>query len=168
MFGRNRRLATEHTISAVRPFVGIFQNLNGIPAGFWRDEYVLGFLGFMISFHANYTSGRQLSREDKGHLLNDVFTALSNMNGQAISEEYVRLATLAHKDSDFEEGADNAAICAFASIGKMNEQGRPLYEKAKEVAAAQDKPNDLGTIVGVLMHKLFYERLAERFNSGAS
>lgn len=163
MFGRNRRLATEHTIAAVRPLIAVFQYHNGLPAGFWQDEFVIGFVGFMISFHANYTSGRKLSQEDKGFLLCDVFTALSNMNGQAIGQEYTRLAMLTDKSPDFEKGADNAAICAFASIGKMSEQGRVYYDRAKTIASAQGSPNDLGVVAAVLSQMLFFAPLRERF-----
>lgn len=163
MFGRNRRKATEHTIEAVRPLIGIFQNFNGLPAGFWRDEFALGFLGFMISFHANVTSGRNLSQEDKGQLLYDVFTALSNLNGRAIADNYVRLATQNPKNVEFEHGADNASICAFASIGKMSEDGWPYWEKAKEMAVAGGTPNDHSAIVSFLMHMLFFKPLRARF-----
>lgn len=163
MFGRNRRKATEHVVEALRPTIAIVQSFQGLPAGFWRDEFVLGFIGFMISFHATYTSGRSLSQADKGYLLVDVLTALSNMNGQAISRDYTRLATQSPKSPDFEMGADYAAICAFASMGKMNEQGMPYYERAKEIAAAQGKPDDIGMILAILMQQLFYEPVRERF-----
>ena len=166
MFGRNRRLATEHTITALRPIIGIVQKFHGLPPHFWQDKFVLGFIGFMIGFHAN-TSGRNLSQEDKGHLLVEVFTALSNLNGVAIGREYTRLALLTEKDPDFEKGADNAAVCAFASVGKMTEQGRPHYEKAKEIAAAQGKSGDLGTVIGVLLQLLFFEPVRLRFSDPA-
>lgn len=165
MFGRNRRLATEHTIAAVRPLIGIFQNFSGMPGGFWRDEYVLGFIGFMISFHANYTSGRKLSQEDKGYLLFETFTALSNRNGQAIGREYTRLASADKKSPDFEEGADNAAICAFASIGQTSDQGRPFFETEKQIAFAQGAGNDHSAIVGILIHMLFFEKVRARFDA---
>lgn len=167
MFGRNRRLATEHTIAAVRPLIAVFQYHNGLPAGFWQDEFVVGFIGFMIGFHANHTSGRKLSQTDKGFLLRDVFTALSNMNGQAIGSEFARLAMLKDKSPDFEKGCDNASVCAFATIGKMNEQGRVYYdqakEQAKEIAVITGSPNDLGSVAAVLLQKLFFEPLRERF-----
>ena len=82
MFGRNRRLATEHTLNAVRPIIAIAQHYQGLPAGFWQDDFVLGFVGFLIGFHANFTSGRSLSQEDKGTLLYDVFGTLSNVDSK--------------------------------------------------------------------------------------
>lgn len=163
MFGRNRRLATEHTINAVRPIIGIVQNFQGLPSGFWRDEFVLGFVGFMVGFHANYTSGRNLSSEDKGQLLIDVFTALSNLNGAEIARESTRLALQSPKSPDFERGADNAAICAFASIGKVSEQGRPHYEQAKEIALSQGQRLDHSAVAAVLMKRLFFDPLREKF-----
>lgn len=166
MFGRNRRLATKHTVDAMRPLIAIVQSLYGIPPGFWRDDFVLGFMGFMVSFHVNFTSGRTLSTADKGYLLADVFTALSNMNGAEISRDYTHRATLAANNPDFERGADNAAICALASIGKMNEQGMPHYERATEIAAKQGSQGDPGAVVAILMQQLFCEPIRERFSTG--
>ncbi|WP_425416504.1 hypothetical protein [Oricola indica] len=165
MFGGARRRATEHVVQSIRPLIAIYQSYSGLPAGFWRDEFVLGFIGFMISFHANVTSGVKLSTADKGHLLYDVLSAISNMNGQAIGREYTQLATQFPKNPDFEKGADNAAICAFASIGKMSPEGRPYYDMAKELADAQGTPDDLSAIGGFLLHILFYQPLRERFGT---
>ncbi|WP_159591521.1 hypothetical protein [Chelativorans xinjiangense] len=167
MFGRNRRKATEHTIQAIQPLIATYQNFSGLPPHFWRDEFVLGFIGVMIGFHGSVTSGRSLSQADKGYLLYDVFTALSNMNGQAIGRDYTRLATQSPKSPDFEKGAHHASICALASIGKITEEGQPYYEQAEEMAAAQGTPNDVGAIIGSLLHILFYQPLQERFDLGS-
>lgn len=164
MFGHSRKKATEHTVNAIRPLIATFQQFEGLPAYFWRDEFVLGFIGFMISFHGNITSGRKLSQADKGYLLCDVFTALSNMNGQAICRDVARLSTQTHKSKDFERGADYAAICGFYSIGKMAETSLPWIEKAKEMAVAQGDENDHSAILGSLIHLLFYQPLHERFD----
>lgn len=163
MFGRNRRLATEHTIDAIRPLLGVLQHFHGTPAGFWRDEFVLGFFGFMISFHVKYTCGRTLSAADKGYLLADVFTALSNQNGVAITREYTRLATSVNKSLDFEQGADNAAICAFATMGKVTEKGMPHYEAAKEIAHKHGKGSDIAAVAAILTQELFYAVVRDRF-----
>ena len=164
MFGRSRRKATEHTINAVRPLIAVRQSLHGLPADFWRNEFVIGFIGSMISFHANITFGRKLSQEDKGNLLFDVFTALSNMNGKAIAENYLQQATETPKSKAFKKGADNAAICAFFSIGKLDESGRPWIEQAEKLAAAQGAANDPSAIAGSLLHLLFYQPLREEFS----
>jgi hypothetical protein len=163
MFGSNRRKATAHTIEAVRPLIGIYQRHNGTPQGFWEDEFVLGFFGFMIGFHGSVTSGRNLSQEDKGYVLADVFTAISNLNGHAIAKNFLRLSTLEQKSQDFETGADYASYCAFASIGKMNEQGRPFFEKAKQIAAGQGKEHEHGAVVSALIHLLYIQTLQQRF-----
>ena len=103
MFGRAKRKVTKHTEDAIRPILASYQYSNGIPAGFWQDEFVLGFIGFMISFHVNITSGYKLSTADKGFLLFDVFTTLSNMNGKLIAKNYTDLAMEDPKNEDFEK-----------------------------------------------------------------
>jgi len=85
------------------------------------------------------------------------------MNGQAIGRDFTRLAMQSPKSPDFEKGADYASFCAGASIGKMSEKGRPYYEEAIKIAAAQGQPNDQGAVAGFLLHMLFYQPLCERF-----
>lgn len=163
-FGRNRRKATEHTINSVRPLLGIFQHFNGTPANFWRDEFVLGFIGFMVTFHLNHTSGRQLSKEDKVRSLCDVFTALSNMNGTVIAQQFLKLTEANPPNLDFMRGDENALICASATYGKMPENGQPYYDLAKKMAASQGKPNDPSSIIAAMFQILFFEPLRKKFS----
>lgn len=164
MFGFTRRKVTEHTVASIRPLIGIFQHFNGLPQGFWQNEFVIGFVGFMINFHADVTSGKKLSHEDKGQLLCDVFTALSNINGHEIARQFIRLTVLDPKSPEFEEGADKAAIYAFAMIGKVSEEGRPFFEAARQMAKVQGNEDNHAAVMGYLGMILFYKPAQERFN----
>ncbi len=166
MFGRGRRKTTAHVVEEIRPLIAVYQHLYGLPAGFWHDEFVLGFIGFLISFHTNVTSKYKLSAEEKGYLLYDTFGALSHMNGKAIADEYVRLASSHPKDPMFEQGADNAVACAYFSIGKVSEHSRQWVEQAEQRAAAFSAETDTNAVLGALIQLLFYDPLRKRFASG--
>jgi hypothetical protein len=92
MFGSKRRKAVRAAVDNIRPIIGIIQYNHGIPAGFWQDEYLLGFLGFLIGFHMQRASGGALSQTEKGQGLADAFTELSNINGAAIARQFTALA----------------------------------------------------------------------------
>jgi hypothetical protein len=124
----------------------------------------LGFIGFMISFHSSVTSGLKLSLEDKGHLVFDAFGALSNLIGKVITQNYLALVNLTTKNPDFEKGADNAAVCAFYSIGKVNEEGRMFVEQAKKMAEAQGEAGDRSAVVVWLLQILYVRPLRDRFD----
>lgn len=163
MFGRARRRATEHVIDAVLPLVASCQGDHGLPIGFWQSHFVLGFFGYMISFHANCTSGQKLSSADNNLLMVDVFTAITHLNGKAIGDECTRLATLEVKSDEFEQGADCASICALFSIGKANEDGMLWIEKAERMATTMGGDSDHATVFGCLMQLLFFQPLNEEF-----
>ena len=104
MFGKSRQKVTEHIIAALRPIIGILQNYYGIPPGFWQERSVLGFFSFMLPFHRDITLGIRLSDEDRRHVMADVFTALSNMNGVAIARNVTALAMAQRSPSTLKRG----------------------------------------------------------------
>jgi hypothetical protein len=111
MFGSRRRKAVRAAVDNIRPIIGIIQYNYGIPSGFWQDEYLLGFFGFLIGFHLQRAAGGVLSQTDKGQGLADAFTELSNINGAAIARHFTTLALA--ETEDFTRGSDNAALIAF-------------------------------------------------------
>jgi len=162
MFGRARRRATAHATECVRSLIATYQHQHGLPAGFWYDRYVLGFMGFMIGFHATFTSGEKLSEFDKGHVLHDVFSAVSNMNGIALVGEYKRLAFADPKDEAFEMGADHAAAIAFTGMGKTSPETKLYYDRACEVAEAMGEEKTPSTLMAIMFHNLFDRTVQER------
>ncbi|MGQ0484896.1 MAG: hypothetical protein ACT4SY_06045 [Hyphomicrobiales bacterium] len=163
MFDGKRKRVTAHTIAALRPLVGIFQNRYGIPSSFWRNEFVLGFFAFMLAFHRDFTSNEKLGDYDRGVAMVDILTALSNMNGHAIAQKITELATAQSKSEEFESGGDNAAILAYYTLGKLkNANDNPYVKEAKHMAAASGSPDDPLAIAGFLGLLVFADPIARR------
>lgn len=163
MFGGHRKKVTDQTIQMVRQPYALFQNTYGIPQGFWQDEFVLGFFGVKIGLVSQALGQGRLSTTDKGRVLQDTFTALSNMNGEAIARRFGDFAREEPQSADFRLGCDNGEIVTLAAFGKGTPQGRAAIEEAKSEAAAQGRPGDVGAVATILAMKLFVGPLVERF-----
>jgi hypothetical protein len=162
MFGSKRRKAVRVAVDNIRPIIGIIQYNYGIPAGFWQDEYLLGFFGFLIGFHMQRVSGGTLSQTDKGQGLADAFTEISNINGAAIARQFTTLAFA--ETEDFKRGGDNAALIAFYTIEALkNESENEHVKEAKQIMEKLGEGNDRAQIAGILMHNLLINDIAERF-----
>lgn len=164
VFGGFRKKITSQTIEMVRQPYAIFQHAHGIPPGFWQDEFVLGFFGMMIGLASQALSQGRLSQTDKGYLLQDTFSALSNMNGAEITRRFKELIYQQPQSSAFRLGADNGEIVTLAFFGKGTEIGREAIELAKREAAAKGTPRDVGAVATILAMKLFVTPLIERFD----
>ena len=143
--------------------VSIVQHNLGLPADFWADEWVLGFFGLMISHHIGVCGGSRISQSDKGVILANAFQALSNMNGHELARRFTDLVTANPKRIDFEEGGDDAATIAFASIGKATPKTAPHVEQAKLKLQESGHPVNPATVTEVLLEQLYLVRIAERF-----
>jgi hypothetical protein len=167
MFGLKRKLALQAVIDNVRPLIGIFQQYEGIPVGFWQDRYVLGFISMLIVHHMNLASSgsltnSNLSTEDKGRVLIETFTTLSNINGIEITRNYREL--LAARDPEFLRGSHNAAVTmGYATNNLANEDAHPGLMEAKNIAARMGKAGDRTQIGSLLMMELFYNEVQKRF-----
>ena len=140
-FGRARKKSLQYTVDNLRPLVGAIQALKGLPAGFWQNEFVLGFFHFMIAFNCN-TSGHRLSVADKGHIFIDALTQLSNLNGRELVKRCTELAQQSPKNEMFERGADHASMICHYSIGNLvRKRGDPaLARSGREHCRAAGEP----------------------------
>jgi hypothetical protein len=160
MFGSKRKKVTAHTIAALQPLVGIFQINYGIPPDFWNNEFALGFLSFCLAFHRDKTSGIRLSDADRGLVMYDVFSSLSNLNGQSIGRRVTELASSSPKSTGFESGADNAAIFVSYSLGILkNAESNPHVIEARTIAAAANFKVP-GGVIAILGTNLFLKPVA--------
>ena len=112
MFGSKRKKAVKHAVGLVRPLIDLFHEHYGSPAGFWQNEYVLGYVGFLLVFHINHTSGINLSVTDKGFALSEAFEALSNLNGAEITRNYTALA----EQDEIPEVVEAKTVADFAGM----------------------------------------------------
>lgn len=159
LFGRKKGLATKAAVDFLRPLFGILQHFKGMPARFWQDEFVVGFAGGSIGLVMREFD---LSTEDKGRVMADTFTNLSNINGVTIGRHFTELA--GNPTRDFNLGADTAfLILGYATQKLKNERAIPSVEKATDVARAQGKGNDRNHILGLLTMFEFYNVIEERF-----
>jgi hypothetical protein len=167
MFGLKRKLAVQAAIDNVRPLIGTLQQYKGIPVGFWQDPYVIGFIGSLIVYHMNLASSGSLSNsnlstEDKGRGLFEVFTTLSNINGLGITRNYTELLTT--RDPEFLRGSHNAAVVmGYAMNNLTNEDDHQALMEAKAVAARMGKVGDRTQIGSLLMIESFYNEVQKRF-----
>jgi len=161
LFGTKKRKAAQAAFEFIRPLIGAFQHSYGIPPGFWVDDFVLGFTGCLIGWVTKAT-GLNLSSEEKGYVIADTFTALSNENGAALARRFTELSF--KPTSDFDLGADNATLVfGYFSHSLKDESDIPKVSMAKSMAWADGQENDRGQILGHLVQLSFVQVLRERF-----
>jgi hypothetical protein len=143
LFGRKRVMAVDVAVANIRPLIASVQQTRGIPIGFWEDDYVLGFIGSMISFNLRAASRGSLSPHDEGLALSDVFSQVTNLNGQEIVQRYsarIRAVFLPTPDtgSEFYRGSDNAAVIwGYGGRILRNEEQNPAVNAAKALSTGQ-------------------------------
>ena len=146
----------------MRPLIALFQRTYGLPAGFWDDDYVLGFLGTMIGLHIRRLSVFSTSSDDTGYMLQKIFADLSNMNGVYIARNFTRLA-YSHTNS-FNIGADNAVLVFGYVTNKLrNEDNHRAVPDIKASLARSQASADGENVGALLMNQLFLREVANRF-----
>ena len=163
MFGGFRKKITKQIIDMVRQPYAVFQSNYGIPPGFWQDEFVLGFFGVMVGVLSKLLGENRLSQADRGYILQDTFSNLSNMNGAAIANQFSDLAHENPQNKDFVRGADSGEIVTLMFLGKVSDTGRDIVERAKKEAEEQGTPRDISAIQMILWRELFVNPLVDRF-----
>ena len=165
MFGHKRRKAAKAAVEAIQPIVGTFQHHYGLPAGFWQDPYVVGFIGFMIGHHAKTATHGKITGEEYGLAIGDAFSELSNLNGAKIMERYENFALADPKIPDFERGADNSATICYYVMGILkNEAENEHVLAAKKMAEREGSgPTDRQRIASYMLFKLFNKEVQNRF-----
>lgn len=161
MFGSRRKKITARAIELARQPVAVLQHNYGLPPHFWTDDFVLGYFGATIGAFSHILGEGKLSHEDKGRILVDVFSDLSNMNGKELTERSIQLAQTEPKNDAFELGADNGSIVAFAAFGKVTSVGQEAVANAQKIASEAGEPERM---LGILMISLFLEPVSHRFN----
>ena len=143
---------------AMRPVIGILQHHKGIPPKFWHDDYTLGFMGGLIGWHLQFTSGESLSSSDKGLALAEVFQNVSNLNGGELMRRFTALAA---KDvGDFKLGGDRASLVFLYQLGKLkDENSHDDIVVAKKSALDLGMKDDKEFIFSLLMKKYLIDRL---------
>jgi hypothetical protein len=166
LFTNSREKASRAAVEAIRPMIATLQHSIGLPAGFWIDPYAIGFVHFMIVWHAKLATHGKITGADLGFVLSDAFTALSNMNGV----EIVRHSNTLENDPDFNRGADDAAAIAFYSVRNLkNEMQHDLVKRATAIAdretgslSEQERRNRIMAMMYVFS---FHSEIKKRFEN---
>lgn len=161
MFGSRRKKVTARAIEMARQPLAILQHNHGLPPLFWNDEFVIGYFGSTIGFLSHMLGDGRLSTTDKGFILVDVLTDISNMNGKVIAERSIELAQSNPKNEAFELGADNGSIVTLAAFGKVTPVGQQAVAEAQKSADEQGDPQQM---LPILMMSLFFQPISERFS----
>ena len=154
-----------YALGSIKPVLeNIRRDGRKIPLNFWRDEFVLGFFGFLIEQHLK----AELSRSERGFVLVEVYQAVTDDDGIKIARRQSDLSSRNPKHPEFAKGLENASVWAMASSENLNrETVLPDYEEAKRIAAEYGRQNDQEFIMELLFQKLFYEPLQQRFSFGS-
>ena len=159
-FGSHRRKATEAAVNGLRPIVGVMQHSYGLPAGFWQDSYVLGFMHFSIGIFAKAATRGKVSGEVLGRVLADAFTGLSNLNGVAIANRATDLAISG--DPGFDKGASDASVVQGYALGMLKDDDEhDLVLRAKNVAS-KSGTIDRSAVVGAMLMLSFIHEVKSR------
>ena len=167
-FGTKKRRATQAAVDYVRPLIGTIQHIHGLPARFWMDDFVLGFIGFMIAITAKMAVSN-LSMIEGNRVFCDAFTALSNQNGEAIASRAMELYK--NPTPDFSRGHENATTIFLYFQGALpDEDSNPDAQAAKENAFAINRDtfafnrsDSREDICVALIEKLFSRVIIDRF-----
>jgi hypothetical protein len=152
-------------VDAVRPTIAMIQDGRGLPAGFWQDNYVLGFLYGQVTACILVFGGTQMKPADKGSLLVDSFAALSNMNGLAITQRATKLTE--SKDATFQQAVQNGMLTVMYGFGRVKDEASdPNIARATEAAKSSSPTPTREEIAAHLKASLWQDEVKKRFGSG--
>ncbi|MGO4908788.1 hypothetical protein ACEN2J_10715 [Pseudorhodobacter sp. W20_MBD10_FR17] len=162
MFGGHRKKVTQQTINMVRQPYAVLQNSYGIPPGFWDDEFVLGFFGVMSGLLLRFLGEGRLNQADSGRILQDTFSALSNMNGAEMAVRFSQFAQAQASHEAFRNGADSGEIVTVALLGKTTPAARQILDNENlrnaDLVSRTTTDNELLTLITLLFLKPIVER----------
>jgi hypothetical protein len=159
------RRVTSEVIDAVRPTIAMIQDGQGLPAGFWQDNYVLGFLYGQVTACMLVFGGTQMKPEDKGSILVEIFSALSNANGLATARRATKLTE--SNDARFQQAVQNGMLTVMYGFGRVKDEANdPNIARATEAAKSSSPAPTREEIAGHLKASLWQDEVKKRFGSG--
>jgi hypothetical protein len=134
---QNKELAGR-IVQAVMPSIEQASNAHGLPTGFWKEPYVLGYMMGQINGWMSIMDGDALSIADKGRIVVETFGTLSGEKGKPISENAMVCAQ--QQNPDFMRGNQNGMFMAMYAAGRVPDaDGYEVVVMARE-AAGDDSP----------------------------
>lgn len=169
MFGIARRRAVKAAVASLRPTLITMQNTGGIPEGFWRDEFVLGYMSCAIGIFMTMANGKPLGREmGQGYI--EVVAELTGTDGLSITKQMAEL--LHHPTVDSSKGVSAADRIITVAVGQTTHDTDPDVKMARLLASDPRFPNFGGSgsanskasahLLQTLFFEVIYERLGAR------
>lgn len=157
LFGTKRKRATQAAVDALRPMIAILQHHHGLPPRFWTDDFVIGYAASIIGL-ASRMAVPDLSTTDKGEVLANALTAVSNQNGIELRRRFIGLGS--SPTPAFNKGVDNGMTSFLFVMGRLKDPDRN-----PDVIAARAMAGDHKDMVGtMLLTNLFTQVIIERFD----
>lgn len=164
MFGLKRRRAVTIAVQAVAPLIRTQSVFSELPAGFWQDSYVLGYLSGCIIWFANGAYGGFIQGEDLGTVMVSVLRQLNPSEAIQIADRIIDLQR--SDDSDYGKGFCNAGKAIAVSYGATDLEGDADVKSAREFALAMRGPlqphADTNAEVGGALHHLLFHQVVRR------
>lgn len=156
MFNK-KKIVVDHIFQAVQPIIAKIQITSDIPSLFWKDDYILGFVGSIMAFHLTKTSPVKLNETDYGEVMAQSFERLSFVNSLPITLKYFEFFKDPQKASDrFNEGKENALI--IISVILKIPLGPDAQSRIHSISEDLDSV-DYEYYHAVLMKRFFYDEV---------
>lgn len=165
MFGDKRGKAVDAIVDGLKPVIRFSAMHGGLPAGYWQDPYVLGFIQgcvFKIGEHAGL-------KTDSASAWIEAYEQLSDGQGKAVVTR-IRELNRPPRDKDLLLGMGNAVFCVSYALGLEDYPDEPVIFRARKagsdyatVFGHTDRKNPERTrTAGALVHILFHNIVSER------
>ena len=166
IFGAKKHKAVADAVTeAVRPSVAAASTRNGVPAGFWDDPFVLGYLMGRINAGMAIEGGESLSVADKGRVVVDCLAALSGAKGKAISE--MAMVHAQTEQPDFMRANASGMFIALYEAERVPDEDRnPAVAAASQAVGASGAQPCRRSIADHLAQNYWVNEVRNRFTVG--
>jgi hypothetical protein len=159
--------ATSLVTQAIQQMLAPFNISGGLPIGFWRDPYVIGYLQSTIGMLAKLASEGTLAGEKIGQVNLNVFNNL--VPGQGL--QVLRMANefYTEKNLDYLDGMDKGSMAVLVIYGSRDfdthvdvEKARMMAEQTMMDLGQQTAPAGAAEVGSMLQFLLFNTVVADR------
>jgi hypothetical protein len=139
---------------------------NGLPLGFWNDEFVLGYMFGATGIFARIATDGSMSGPEIGETAIQVFSELSGSDGLAVAKRVGLL--MQGQNADFMKGVSAADRIISVAYGLKDHEADPDVKLARSTVANANFPDFGGESTldakasSVLQMALFLDVVRER------
>ena len=170
MFGIKRNRAINNAFQASGQLVNACQVFSDLPAGFWNDPYVLGFLTTVIAVFAEMTLGKKPTSEELGFIIIGTYERLNPLLAHRIAQHIVQLQ--AAKNEDYFHAVERAYKTVAVTYGHPDFDADPEVVAASALAKGMmgitPASNLHAAVGGVLQTMLFTDVVRRRLTRADS